>query len=188
MSEAEGKCESGGINMWLLERQSFRSTMCLYRDASRLFVPKIDRIPKLVGQRMPHLGFSMRRKVLALPLFLGSLHCSLRVSIMNDADMVIESELNDADMVIVRSRCNGDRFHVFDSIPLARNIPITPTVYQLLMTATFIKNKEEEEAVIEVRSKLGVTDFLLDEYMMKVPMAVEIFTEVAVSQQAFQFF
>jgi hypothetical protein len=35
------------------------------------------------------------------------------------------------------------------------------------MTATFIKNKEEEEAVIEVRSKLGVTDFLLDKYMMK---------------------
>lgn len=92
---------------------------------------------------------------------------SLRVSAMNGADMVIESELSDADVVIVRYRCNGDRFHVFDSIPLSRNIPITPTVYQLLMTATFIKNKEEEEAVIEVRSKLGVTDFLLDEYMMK---------------------
>jgi hypothetical protein len=30
--------------------------------------------------------------------------------------------------------------------------------------ATFIKNREEEEAVIEVRSKLGVDDFLLDEY------------------------
>jgi 3'-5' exonuclease len=65
---------------------------------------------------------------------------------------------------LIRSRCNGDIFHIFDNLPLGRNIPITPTLYQLLLMATFIKNKEEEEAIIEVRSKLGVDDFLLDEY------------------------
>jgi hypothetical protein len=48
--------------------------------------------------------------------------------------------------------------------PTTMTLVVIMTTPQLLLMATFIKNREEEEAVIEVRSKLGVDDFLLDEY------------------------
>ena len=47
----------------------------------------------------------------------------------------------------IRSRMKGDWFHPLDAIPIPRNCPIAVTIYMLLIEATCIKNKEEDDNV-----------------------------------------
>jgi hypothetical protein len=46
---------------------------------------------------------------------------------------------------LIRCCFKNHVFHEYDNLPLKQKCPIMPTVYQLLISATWIKNREEDE-------------------------------------------
>ena len=59
----------------------------------------------------------------------------------------------------IRSREKSDSWHEHYNVPLKKDSPVSPFVYQLLKHATFALNAAEEDNVQQVLASKGVTDF-----------------------------
>ena len=59
------------------------------------------------------------------------------------------------------TRSLRDIFHQFHNLPLAKNSPMVPILFQLIIAATYIKNDEDlQEVKTGVLASKGVTDFI----------------------------
>jgi len=101
---------------------------------------------------------------------LGTEDAEVKVSVYDDIAVSVNVDVQVAPAAchFIRSRMKGDIFHQFDALPIGRHCPVGPAIYQLMIMATFEKDKQDDKAIREVlASKKGVTDFTTHEYFNK---------------------
>jgi hypothetical protein len=87
------------------------------------------------------------------------------VTAVTDTTTTTDSAISaDKNLEPLYTRSLRDIFHQFHNLPLAKNSPMVPILFQLIIAATYIKNDEDLQEVETLLASKGVTDFIQHEF------------------------